>query len=491
MKGEFAGRRWRVGLVRSWFCFVAAGAAGWCATEQGVAAKVFRAGAATSNITPRLGVILDGAIQQNGPATHVHDELHVRCLALDDGETRIAFAVCDTTMIDTEIITRAKRLVLEATGLTPQHVVITATHSHSTPRALNLQLGPLNDEYNDFFAQRIADGVKRALNNLQPAQIGWGSGQKPEYLMNRRSFVAPENVPATPFGAKGDRVVMNAAPAIRVRPSGPVDPEVYVLSVRHADGRPLAVLADYGLHYVGGTRGGNVSADYYGVFGEELPRLLQADRQDPPFVALLANGTSGDVKISDTPAHGTAAVTGQLNSTRMHEVARGLAEEVQRVCERIEYQRWVRLGVVVSQLELAVRKPDASRLAWAKQTLGSVRDPGKMTRPQIYAREAQFLADYPATVSITMQALQIGDLGIATIPSEVFAVTGLAIKKESPFRATFTMELANGYYGYLPTPEQHELGGYETWPARSAFLETTAETKIRAEALRLLAAVKR
>ena len=25
------------------------------------------------------------------------------------------------------------------------------------------------------------------------------------------------------------------------------------------------------------------------------------------------------------------------------------------------------------------------------------------------------------------------------------------------------MELANGAYGYLPTPQQHELGGYETW----------------------------
>ncbi len=25
------------------------------------------------------------------------------------------------------------------------------------------------------------------------------------------------------------------------------------------------------------------------------------------------------------------------------------------------------------------------------------------------------------------------------------------------------MSLANGGYGYLPTPEQHQFGGYETW----------------------------
>lgn len=456
-------------------------------SDSGVPVPIFRAGAAASNITPQLGVILDGAIQQNGPATHVHDELHARCLALDDGTTRIAFVICDTTMIAAEVIARAKRLVHEATGLTPDHVVITATHSHSTPRALNLQLGPPNDRYNDFFAQRIADGVRRALNNLQPAQIGWGSGQKPEYLQNRRSYVAPENILPTPFGTKGDQVVMNAAPALRLRPAGPVDPEVYVLSVRHRDGRPLAVLADYGLHYVGGIRRGNISADYYGVFGDELPRLLKADQQDPPFVALLANGTSGDVKTSDAPGPGTTALAGQPNATRMQEVARGIAREVQRVCDNIEYKQWVRLAVVVSQLELAVRKPDATRLAWAKQTLGKAQTLSPLTRPQIYAREALFLADYPPTVSITVQAFRIGDLGIATIPCEVFAETGLAIKKGSPFKATFIMELANGYYGYLPTPEQHQLGGYETWPARSAFLEQQAEPKIRAEALRLLA----
>jgi hypothetical protein len=48
------------------------------------------------------------------------------------------------------------------------------------------------------------------------------------------------------------------------------------------------------------------------------------------------------------------------------------------------------------------------------------------------------------------------------------------------------MELANGSSGYLPTPQQHALGGYETWPARSSYLELDAETQIRQTALDLL-----
>ena len=40
---------------------------------------------------------------------------------------------------------------------------------------------------------------------------------------------------------------------------------------------------------------------------------------------------------------------------------------------------------------------------------------------------------------------------------------GLGIEGEEPVQAHFTHSIANGYYGYMPTPEQHQLGGYETW----------------------------
>ena len=75
---------------------------------------------------------------------------------------------------------------------------------------------------------------------------------------------------------------------------------------------------------------------------------------------------------------------------------------------------------------------------------------------------------------------------IVAIPCEVFVETGLEIKAESPIKPAFTIELANGYNGYLPTKEQHDLGGYETWRARSSYLEVDAASKITAKALDLL-----
>ena len=122
--------------------------------------------------------------------------------------------------------------------------------------------------------------------------------------------------------------------------------------------------------------------------------------------------------------------------------------------------------------------------------MATIEDEWRLTWPQIYAREALFLKDYPPTVPVFLQAFRIGSLSLVGIPSEVFAETGLAIKEQSPHNATCIMELANGYHGYLPSPRQHELGGYETWPARSSSLEVEAETHIRNEAVRLLNTLK-
>jgi neutral ceramidase len=59
-----------------------------------------------------------------------------------------------------------------------------------------------------------------------------------------------------------------------------------------------------------------------------------------------------------------------------------------------------------------------------------------------------------------LQTIGIGDLGIAAIPFEVFTESGLEIKQKSPLKPAFTIELANGSSGYLPTPRHHALGGY-------------------------------
>src|SRR5688572_24302489 len=94
-------------MERSWFAIVRTASAllllsappSFAAPSSPPAGRTFRAGAATSNITPELGATLAAGSFAPKIARHIHDELHARCLVLDDGSTRLAFVVCDTLNI--------------------------------------------------------------------------------------------------------------------------------------------------------------------------------------------------------------------------------------------------------------------------------------------------------------------------------------------------------------------------------------------------------
>ena len=215
--------------------------------------KQFRAGAATSNVTPFIGEVIVGGFG-TPRSTNIHDELHARCLVLDDGETRLVFAIVDNVGILREVFDEAKRLINESTGIPKEHMLMSSTHTHSATSAGGVgekrrgyNYGKPLDEYQQFLARRIADGVRVAYNNLEPARIGWGSGKVPQHLFNRRWKMKEPVV--NPFGEK-DLVKMNpgvANPDL-VEPAGPTDPEVSFISVQSTSGKPIALLANYSLH---------------------------------------------------------------------------------------------------------------------------------------------------------------------------------------------------------------------------------------------------
>ncbi|MFO7907989.1 MAG: hypothetical protein ACQESR_30265 [Planctomycetota bacterium] len=187
----------------------------------------FRAGAATSNITPFLGGAVIGGFT-HFPATGVHDELHARCLVVDDGKTKLALVVCDLLGVSHDVSNTARKLIAENTGLPPGNVLICAVHTHSACSALGQ--APL-DEYHTFVARRIADGVQTAHSRLRPAEMAFMTAEAPEHVNNRRWVMKPGTAPPNPFG-KIDKVKMNppgGSPDL-VEPAGPTDPTVSILA---------------------------------------------------------------------------------------------------------------------------------------------------------------------------------------------------------------------------------------------------------------------
>ncbi len=463
------------------FCFSTSGSAYEDAQE-----RQLKAGAATANITPPLGSSIIGGFRPI-PATHIHDDLFARCVVLDDGSTQIAIVIADILGIPREIADAAKEQITKHTGIPASHVLIAATHTHSaaTPRGPKSVFWPDEiSDYGKYLAQRISDGVRRARNHLEPAQIGWGVAEEPREVFNRRWHANDATILANPFGGV-DRVRMNPPrnhPSLTMA-AGPVDPEIRFLSIQATSGRPIALLANYSLHYVGGVRSGDISADYFGYFARYIEQKIKATDQEPKFVGILSNGTSGDINnINFQPKPGGKRYE---RYEKMKEVAENVATKVHEAYSHVEYKDWVGLGALQKDVSLNLRQPTEAMLKHF-EAVRKLPD-GKVlshSTEKFYAARIAKLKDAPASITASLQALQIGDTGISAIPFETFVEIGLQLKAESPFENSFTIELANGWYGYLPTPEQHRLGGYETWLGTN-WVETDASRQITAELLQM------
>src|ERR1043166_2790206 len=281
--------------------------------------KAFRAGAHLVDISPTNFPVIVNAMFTERSATNAADPLYARALVRDDGVTRVAIAVVDTCMMGRELLDSAKDIASRATGIPPERMLISATHTHSAPSAMACLGSRQDTNYAVFLIPRIAEAIIGGNKHLTRARIGWAAVDDWDHTFNRSWIRRSDRILNDPFGNPTVRANMHPgyeSPDV-TGPTGTVDPGLTVLAVQSVEGHPKAL-------------------------------------------------------------------------------------------------------------------------------------------PEIYALEALYLHDRPRT-ELKLQALRVGDLGIAAIPNEVYALTGLKIKEQSPFATTFNMELANGSEGYIPTPEQHVL----------------------------------
>lgn len=420
-----------------------------------------RAGAAAVDISPQeFPLNMPGGFRAN-MAESVHDPFHARALVLDDGKTTLAMVVVDSLGASPEVLHEAKALASDRTGLRMDRILICSTHTHSGPPS-NTKEGPAPAvAYRKVLVDGLAGSIVQAFQALQPAAVGAAAHPLPDEVFNRRWFLKPGKMPPNPFGGL-DIVKMNPprSPDVLDRPAGPTDPDITVISVQTARRKPLALFANYSLHYVGAVPKGQLSADYFGEFARLMPVRLRADEN---FVAMMSNGTSGD--INNIPFTVTRPPREPFEQIRI--VARKAADTAWFAHRKIEQHRSdVRLGMLERDIVLQHREITPKQLAEARH-VAALKNKDEIARlprlAQAYARRTISLAEEEDTVTVKLQAIRIGDLAVCAIPFETFVEIGLELKERSPFAQTMVIGLANGRYGYLPTPEQHRLGGYETW----------------------------
>ena len=421
-----------------------------------------QAGAATSNITPWLGVTMPGSFHPRY-GEDVHDELLAKALVIDNGDVRIAMVTCDLIAIPEAIANAVKARIEERCGISPECVMVNATHTHSGAGVSNL-LGMGEDEgYTTWLPLKVADAVELAVKRMQPARAGFASVMEDRISFYRRWLMKDGTVRMNPGLNNPDLV----------RPMGEIDPELAMMYVEGVDGTPISVVASFSLHYVGTGSVGQVSADYFGQFFNLMRHYIGGN-----CVPILWNAASGQINNND---YSGERIWQDRGHTRARRMANVLAGHVLTEIQLMDLDEELALEAVTGTLEFSRKVITETDLDIAEQILAGgyeyeegpfswvVGQPVREDRVGVYARQCQRLAALPEQMTAPVQAIRLGDAAILALPGEIFVETGLRIKAQTSASPLMLVSLANGYIGYVCTDEAlTQEGGYETWAALSS-----------------------
>lgn len=415
-----------------------------------------RAGGAAVPLLADDSMVIGGGI---GPGKAVGQEGELRAVAivLKKGSTTLAIAAADVLMIERDVLDRAADEIAQKTNIPPSHVLLNATHTHHAPTTCTVH-GYQRDE---VFTERVRKGFVEAvaLANKRaeqtPAVLAFRQGEESSVGQNSRLLLSDQTIFWT--GSHADSV----------RPTGPFDTDLPVLTFRGTEGGTIATLFNHSTHTIGVRSPGKRSPSFYGLAAQELERTVGGQ-------FLFLEGASGS----------THNLT--LNG---EEAERRIRAAVQNALAKATPRPVPRLAAIKREIPVRIRffdelKEDAAVRSYCVKRIGE-----KTAGPviEVFRNMRRELADKQGKEKKTwVQTLLIGDIALVGVPGEFFTTLGVEIKRRSPYRYTYVAELANDWVGYIPDREAYSLGGYQVWTGLHSYVAAGAGEAIVDEAVRQL-----
>ncbi len=384
---------------------------------------MLKLGLATRKVTPEMGVALAGyGLKPERTVQSVMDDLFARAIVFDDGSRKVALASVDVCLVSAALVQNIRARVQAEAGIAPDAVMISATHSHSTPTALFLRnWGTMNAAFIGMLERQIGDAIIEASKSTSPVEIGVGS--------------------ATVSGVAHNRV----------HKDGPVDETLRVLAAREPQSKLRLACAHYTCHPV------VMPIDIRFASADFPGRLVRDVEKDHPGAsAAFFQGALGDINPIRVWQGVDAA----------QDIGRTLASATRQVIEGITYSSAATLNCAVESCALPLNLEHARREAHAflfehkhPKHHGNLAAQG-LLRDWATEMLGIIASKPPETLTIEIQALRVGDAAIVAIPAEPYTFIADAIRKASPFAHTWVLATTNGGVGYITEPRDYEEETY-------------------------------
>ena len=426
---------------------------------------MLQVGYAKVNINPPLGADLAGYYIPRAAAGFL-DDLEAHCVLLSLNNTKIAIVSVDTCYLKTALATRYRQAIEAATGICRDHIVLTATHTHTGPRLTPIDGADMKDtaaidRYADFVEQRLIDLIKLAALDLKPAKMGFITGYAPERVAYIRLYQMKDGSTMTCPPINDPNID---------HPIGQLDQRLHLLRFDREGGESI-VLANYGLH-ADTVNGDLICSDWVGWMRRTLEKALDGVK------CLCLIGCQGDVGSTHVFPEG-----GDMNDTEIsfdnemkspgmaRFVGRALAGTVLQVYDKVEYVEVDELKILRQTIDVDANRPTPEQLPLAhkyKQLHLAGRDdeiPYTAMALTTVVAEAMRMCNLefgPDTFELGLTGFKIGPVAFVGIPGEPFTDIGVRIKQTEGFRMVMPVALCNGYEGYFPSAAAYAAGGYES-----------------------------
>ncbi len=411
------------------------------------------------------------------------DDLEVRVLVMEKGGQRVALIQYDLVTVPTTLYDFILDAIQQEFGktFTPGNLILCATHSHTAPEVRLSNQGS-SKEYYPLAATKTVAALKQALNNLQEGTLCGTLTRDARFIFNRRYWMKDGTVVTNP--GKGNPDI--------ARPEGEIDPEIPMMVIEK-DGQPFVVVPSI-VNHTDTIGGCGVSSDWAGFLRRKIEAKLAPGAMLMPLIGCQGNINHFDVNSKSN----------QTCYAEAERIGNGYAETIEKALKDRKPISFDKIRTCHSTVSAGARQLTESEIAEARAVIERYpeisisRDSAQDLTSEDLARKTPFALKYFAARLLEMlddkesrkfllTGFEMGNLFLASMPSEPFTEHGLRVRKSCfPEHLCLIAALANGTGGakvnggYIPNTWNYGRGGYETTPRSNPFAANTGEILVAA-----------